>query len=43
MRRTVETGALSVEGAYLWIHFGVFRECRGCLPVTLAEPRVPAP
>ncbi len=42
VRRLVEAGALSREGAYLWIHFGVFRECKGCMPVTLTEPRVPA-
>jgi len=43
IRRTIEPGALSLQGAYLWIHFGIFRECRGCLPPILAEPRVPAP
>ncbi len=43
VRRDIEARALSLEGAYLWIHFGIFRECRGCLPPTLAEPRVPAP
>jgi hypothetical protein len=41
--RIIEAGARSKEGAYLWIHFGVFRECRGCLPTMLVEPRVPAP
>ncbi len=43
IRRMIEPGALSLQGAYLWIHFGIFRECRGCLPPTLAEPRAPAP
>jgi hypothetical protein len=41
--RVIEAGALSKQGAYLFIHFGLFRECRGCTPVILAEPRVPAP
>ncbi len=40
--RAIEAGALSLHGAYLFIHFGIFRECRGCLPVHLVEPRPPA-
>ena len=40
--RQIEAGALSMEGAYLFIHFGIFRECRGCMPVHLVEPRPPA-
>ena len=39
--REIETKALSMHGAYLFIHFGIFRECRGCLPVHLVEPRPP--
>ena len=39
--RQIETKALSLQGAYLFIHFGIFRECRGCLPVHLVEPRPP--
>jgi len=39
--REIEAKALSMEGAYLFIHLGIFRECRGCLPVHLVEPRPP--
>ena len=41
--RQIEVRALSMEGAYLFVHFGLFRECRGCVPVHLVEPRPPAP
>lgn len=41
--RTVEAGALSKEGAYLMIHYGIFRECRGCWGPRLAPARVPEP
>jgi hypothetical protein len=34
-----EKGAGSSFGAYAFIHFGVFLECEGCLPVTLAPER----
>jgi len=40
--RSIESGTLSREGAYLFIHFGIFRECKGCLPPTLVEPRIPS-
>ena len=43
LTRAVEAGALSREGAYLLLHFGVFRECEGCFPARLVEPRPPAP
>jgi len=36
-----EKGAGSNFGAYAFIHFGVFLECEGCLPVTLAPERAP--
>ncbi len=39
--RQIEAKALSMHGAYAFLHFGVFRECRGCLPVHLVEPRPP--
>ncbi len=39
--RLIEAGALSLDGAYLFIHFGVFRECRRCFPPFLVEPRPP--
>lgn len=37
----IEKGASSKYGAYLLIHFGVFEECRGCLPLHLVGPRSP--
>ena len=43
LTRMIETGALSREGAYLFIHFGIFRQCDGCLPTMLVEARPPAP
>jgi hypothetical protein len=43
LTRMIETGALSQEGAYLFIHFGIFRACNGCFPAFLVEPRPPAP
>lgn len=39
--REIERGALSLQGGYLFIHFGVFRECNGCFPAHLVEPRPP--
>lgn len=39
--RQIERGALSLNGAYLMIHFGIFQECKGCFPARLAEPRPP--
>ena len=39
--RSIEAGTLSQEGAYLMIHFGIFRECRGCWGPTLAPARPP--
>jgi hypothetical protein len=41
--RLIETGELSLEGAYLFLHFGVFRACNGCFPAFLVEPRPPGP
>lgn len=43
LTRTIEAGTLSREGAYLFLHFGVFRQCKGCIPTRLVEPRPPAP
>ncbi len=40
--RPAEQGAGSKHGAYLFLHYGVFEECKGCLTVRLTEPRVPA-
>ena len=39
--KTVETGAGSQYGAYLFMHYGVFRVCKRCIPVYLTEPSVP--
>lgn len=39
--RRIEQNALSLEGAYLFIHFGIFQQCNGCFPARLAEPRAP--
>lgn len=39
--KLVETGSGSPYGAYLFLHFGVYRVCKRCIPVTLAEPSVP--
>ncbi len=36
-----EKEAGSKYGAYAFLHFGVFMECEGCLPVTLASERAP--
>jgi hypothetical protein len=41
LTRMIEAGALSREGAYLLLHFGVFRQCDGCFPAMLVEPRPP--
>lgn len=39
--RQIEAKALSMHGAYLFLHFGIFRHCQGCVPVHLVEPRPP--
>jgi hypothetical protein len=39
--KMVEAGAGSPYGAYLFLHYGVFRVCKRCIPVYLAEPTVP--
>ncbi len=39
--KLIETGAGSRFGAYLFVHFGVFETCKGCMPVILTEARVP--
>jgi len=39
--RAIEANSGSKEGAYLYIHFGLFEECRGCLPIRLVGPRSP--
>lgn len=36
---SIERAAVSRHGAYLFVHFGVFEACRGCLPVRLTEER----
>lgn len=41
MTPTIETGAGSKYGAYLFLHFGVFEVCRGCMPVRLTSERAP--
>ncbi len=35
----IDEGAGSINGAYLFIHFGIFEECRRCLPPILVGPR----
>lgn len=42
LTRSAEEGAGSKHGAYLFLHYGIFEECKGCLPVRLTPPRVPA-
>lgn len=37
--RMIERDALSREGTYFLVHFGIFEVCHGCDPVTLAEAR----
>ena len=39
--RPIEAGAASRWGNYLFVHFGVFETCRGCLPVRLTPERAP--
>ncbi len=39
--RGLEAGALSPHGAYLFVHFGLFEECRRCLEPRLVGPRSP--
>lgn len=39
--KLIEAGAGQTEGAYLFIHFGVFIECRGCFPAILQGPLPP--
>ena len=41
--RPIEAGALSKEGAYLLVQFSIYRQCDGCFPAMLVEPRPPAP
>jgi hypothetical protein len=39
--RILETGALSKHSAYFFMHYAIFEECKGCLRVRVAAPRVP--
>lgn len=41
LTRPIEAAAGSKWGNYLFIHFGVFETCRGCLPVRLTAERPP--
>lgn len=41
LTRVIEAGALSKEGAYLLLQFSLFRQCDGCFPALLVEPRPP--
>ncbi len=41
LTKLIETGAGSKYGAYLFMHYGVFEECKRCLPVILTGPRAP--
>jgi hypothetical protein len=38
---TLDVGAGSTYGNYLFAHFGIFEYCAGCLPVRLVEERPP--
>lgn len=35
----IDEGAGSIHGAYLFVHLGIFEECRRCLPPRLVGPR----
>jgi hypothetical protein len=37
----VEAGAGAKDGAYRFVHFGIFEACRGCIPTRLVEARRP--
>jgi hypothetical protein len=37
----LEAGAGSPWGAYLFVHWGLFEECKRCLPPRLVPPRLP--
>jgi hypothetical protein len=37
----LDVGAGRVYGNYLFVHFGIFEYCAGCLPVRLVEERPP--
>lgn len=37
----MDVGAGSTWGNYLFVHFGIFEYCSGCLPVRLVEERPP--
>lgn len=39
--RPIEVGEGQIEGAYLFVHFGVFFECNGCFPAILQAPLPP--
>ncbi len=39
--KAIEVGAGSKFGSYLFIHFGVFEVCKGCLPTRLTQERAP--
>jgi hypothetical protein len=39
--RSIESGAGSKHGAYLFVQFGMFEVCKRCLPVRLLGPRSP--
>lgn len=35
----IDAGAVSRTGSYVFLHFGIFEECRRCLPPRLVGPR----
>ena len=39
--KLLETAASSRWGAYVFMHYGIFEECRRCTPVILTGPRAP--
>jgi hypothetical protein len=39
----IEAGSLSLYGAYLFVHWGLFEECKHCLDPRLLEARPPVP
>lgn len=37
----MERQALSLDGSYVFVHYGIFESCRRCLPTRLVGPRTP--
>lgn len=39
----IEANSLSLRGSYLFVHYGIFEECKRCLGPRLMGPRFPSP